>query len=73
MAVSTVSSLSESFMSGAPEERSSGHIHKPNVDASSLDETVERAEIAPRDDTGPSTTDDQHDGSSQPVETQQPI
>jgi len=37
MAVSTVSSLSESFASGAPEEFSSGRIHKPRADASPSD------------------------------------
>ena len=39
MAVSTVSSLSESFASGAPEEFSSGRIHKPKDDVRPLDET----------------------------------
>jgi hypothetical protein len=37
MAVSTVSSLSESFVSGAPEEFSSGRIHKPKADVSPSD------------------------------------
>src|SRR6266852_6357061 len=37
MAVSTVSSLNESFASGAPEEFSSGRIHKPKADASPSD------------------------------------
>jgi hypothetical protein len=37
MAVSTVSSLSESFESGAPEEFSSGRIHKPKADVSPSD------------------------------------
>jgi hypothetical protein len=39
MAVSTVSSLSESFASGAPEEFSSGRIHKPKDDVRPLNET----------------------------------
>jgi len=42
MAISTVSSLSESFMSGAPEESSSGHIQKLKAGPSS-DETEEEA------------------------------
>jgi len=37
MAVSTVSSLSESFASGAPEEFSSGRIHKTKADISPSD------------------------------------
>jgi hypothetical protein len=67
-----VSSLSESFMSGAPEERSGGQIHEPKADASSPDETGRGVEIAPDDDAGQGPMDDQHDGSPQPVETQQP-
>jgi hypothetical protein len=38
MAVSTVSSLSESFASGAPEEFSSSRIHKPKADVPPSDE-----------------------------------
>jgi len=69
MAVSTVSSLSESFMPGAPEERSSGHVHKSKADASSSDETGGRAETIRSDDTGQSSMDDQDNGSPQHVET----
>lgn len=69
MAVSTVSSLSESFMPGAPEERSGGHVHKSKADASSSDETGGRAETICSDDTGQRSMDDQHDGSPPHVET----
>jgi hypothetical protein len=48
MAVSTVSSLSESFASGAPEERSSGQILKQKADVPSSDEM----------ENGPSISDD---------------
>ena len=61
MAVSTVSSLSESFASGAPEEFSSGRIHKPTKDdVRLLDETEGDAEQAVANDDG---------GSSPEVET----
>jgi hypothetical protein len=73
MAVSTVSSLSESFVPGAPEERSSGHVHKSKADASTSDETGGRAETISSDETGQSSMDDQHDESPQHVETQQPV
>jgi hypothetical protein len=46
MAVSTVSSLSESFASGAPEEFSSGRIHKPKADVPPSNETEGDAEQA---------------------------
>ena len=73
MAVSTVSSLSESFTPGAPEERSSGHVHNSKADASSPDETGGGAEITRSDDTGQSSMDDQQDGSPEHVETQQRV
>jgi len=44
MALSTVSSLSESFASGAPEESSNGHIHKPKGDVSPSDDMDECAD-----------------------------
>jgi len=73
MAVSTVSSLSESFVSGAPEERSSGHIHKPEGDVlSSDDETGGHAERGASDDGGQNSVVDQHERSPPQVETQQP-
>ena len=70
MAVSTVSSLSESFVSGAPEERSSGQILKQKADVPSSDEM----EIAPStsDDVGERSMVDQHERSPPQVETQQP-
>ena len=54
MALSTVSSLSESFASGAPEESSNGHIHKPKGGVSPSDDTDECAEKAGSDVRGPS-------------------
>jgi cleavage and polyadenylation specificity factor subunit 3 len=63
MAVSTVSSLSESFESGAPEEFSSGRIHKPKVDVSPSD--VAEGGAA-------QTVVDQNESSSPEVETQRP-
>jgi cleavage and polyadenylation specificity factor subunit 3 len=63
MAVSTVSSLSESFESGAPEEFSSGRIHKPKVDISPSD--VAEGGAA-------QTVVDQNESSSPEVETQRP-
>jgi cleavage and polyadenylation specificity factor subunit 3 len=44
MAASTVSSLSESFVSGAPEEFTNGDIHKASASpAAEMDERVENA------------------------------
>jgi len=63
MAVSTVSSISESFASGAPEEFSSGRIHKPKANVSPSD-------VAEGDAT--QTVADQNESSSQGVETQRP-
>jgi cleavage and polyadenylation specificity factor subunit 3 len=63
MAVSTVSSLSESFASGAPEEFSSGRIHKPKADGSPSD-------VAEGD--ALQTVVDQNESSSLEVETQRP-
>ena len=63
MAVSTVSSLSESFESGAPEEFSSGRIHKPKADVSPSD--VAQGGAA-------QTVVNQNESSSPEVETQQP-
>jgi len=63
MAVSTVSSLSESFESGAPEEFSSGRIHKPKEDASPSD--VAEGDVA-------QTVVNQNESSSPEVETQRP-
>jgi hypothetical protein len=70
MAVSTVTSLSESFVSGAPEERSSGQILKQKADVPSSDEMG----IAPStsDDVGERSIVDQHERSPPQVETQQP-
>jgi len=48
MAMSTVSSLSESFMSGAPEESSSGQIQKPKA-VPSPDETGRYEESVSKD------------------------
>lgn len=62
MAVSTVSSLSESFASGAPEEFSSGRVHKRRADVSS--DTAEGDAALP--------VVDQNEGSSLEVETQRP-
>jgi len=70
MAVSTVSSLSESFVSGAPEERSSGQILKQKADVPSSDE-VENAPST-SGDVGENSTVDQHERSPPQVETQQP-
>lgn len=69
MAVSTVSSLSESFVSGAPEERSSGQILKQKADVPSSE--MENAPSA-SDDVGESPIVDQHERSPPQVETQQP-
>jgi len=56
MAVSTVSSLSESFASGAPEEFSSGRIHKPTKDdVRLLGETEGDADQAVANDDGGSS------------------
>jgi cleavage and polyadenylation specificity factor subunit 3 len=63
MAVSTVSSLSESFASGAPEEFSSGRIHKPKA-------AVSPSDVAEGD--GPQTVVNQNESSSPEVETQRP-
>jgi len=70
MAASTVSSLSESFASGAPEERSSGQILKQKADVPSSDDM----ENGPRasDDVGESSIVDQHERSPSQDETQQP-
>ncbi|KAI0254119.1 beta-lactamase-like protein [Lactifluus subvellereus] len=54
MALSTVSSLSESFASGAPEESSNGHIDKPKGDVSPLDDMDQCAEEVGSDVMGPS-------------------
>jgi len=61
MAVSTVSSLSESFASGALEESSSGRIHKPKADVSPSD--VAEGDVS-------QAVVDQNERSS--LETQQP-
>ncbi|KAI9509414.1 mRNA 3'-end-processing protein YSH1 [Russula earlei] len=63
MATSTVCSLSESFVSGAPEESSSGRIHKPKGDAPSSD-----AEESMR--AGESSTVDEEDRSPPEAETE---
>ena len=63
MAVSTVSSLSESFASGAPEEFSSGRIHKPKGDVPPSDEAEQDGEQA---------VANQDERSSLEVETRQP-
>lgn len=60
MAVSTVSSLSESFASGAPEEFSSGRIHKP------------KADVPPPGETEGDVVANHDEGSLPEVETQQP-
>jgi len=65
MAVSTVSSLSESFESGAPEEFSSGRIHKPKADVSPSD-------VAEGDAAQTVPVVDQNESSSPEVETQRP-
>ena len=64
MAVSTVSSLSESFASGAPEEFSSGRIHKPKEDGSPSD--------VAEGDALQTVVVDQNESSSPEVETQRP-
>lgn len=63
MAVSTVSSLSESFASGAPEEFSSGRIHKPKADVSPSD--VAEGE-------GTQAVVNENESSSPEVETERP-
>jgi hypothetical protein len=63
MAVSTLSSLSESFASGAPEEFSSGRINKPKADVSPSD-------VAEGD--GAQAVVDQNESPSPEVETQRP-
>lgn len=70
MAVSTVSSLSESFASGAPEERSSGQILKQKAEVPSSDE-MENGPSA-GDDVGERSIVDQHERSPSQDETQQP-
>jgi hypothetical protein len=62
MAVSTVSSLSESFASGAPEEFSSGRIHKPKA------ADVTPSDVAEGDEA--QTVVNQNESSSPEVETQ---
>ncbi len=58
MAVSTVSSLSESFASGAPEEFTSSRIHK------------QKADVSPSDGASQAVVD--HESPSSGVETQRP-
>jgi hypothetical protein len=79
MAVTTVSSLSESFASGAPEEFTNGQTHKPKGDVSPSDEPKEQAEsdvIGPDDDARrKAVTDDDHDDQEtlrREAETQKP-
>jgi hypothetical protein len=62
MAVTTVSSLSESFVSGAPEDITNGHTHKKKGDISPSEEQGESDVIGPDDDAGrKAVADDDHD------------
>ncbi|KAH9998453.1 beta-lactamase-like protein [Russula compacta] len=74
MALSTVSSLSESFLSGAPEEFSSGRIYKRKGDVPSSNETDLNAEKAASDDGGKDSevNRDQDERLPQEVETVSP-
>lgn len=76
MALSTVSSLSESFLSGAPEEFSSGRIYKQkgDVPVRSSDGTDLNAEKAASDDGGKDSevNQDQDERLPQEVETVPP-
>ncbi|KAH9978661.1 beta-lactamase-like protein [Lactifluus volemus] len=62
MAVTTVSSLSESFASGAPEDITNGHTHKKKGDISPSEVQGESDVIGPDDDAGrKAVADDDHD------------
>jgi hypothetical protein len=79
MAVTTVSSLSESFASGAPEEFTNGPTHKKTGDVSPSEEPKEEGEsdvIGPDNDAGRKAVTDDHDHDHQTLrreaETQKP-
>jgi len=63
IALSAVSSLSESFMSGAPEESSRGHIQEPKGDTPMSDETGRYEEEAVREDGGEVSMGDEEENS----------